>query len=178
MYLFFVCGYLFAFHYRSWCTGFRYWKIILLLYSLAYFAFNFTPYDSSGVVLISHNYAYMMIGNILKIILGITGSCLVLLMIYKLTFLLKNTWIEQIAVERGRYTLDIYLLNIILLETLGASLYKRLVELYNFNFLYAYGSIFEIIGTFVITFFMMEIIVLVGNFMNRNRLISKIFFYR
>ena len=120
----------------------------------------------------------MIVIDTLKIIMGVTGCYLVLLIIYKIMPLFSDSKLEYRAIEQGRFTLDIYLLNIIILEMISGPLYRRLVKIYDFNFFHEYGLIFEIISTFIGACIMMETIVFVGRMMNKNRYIAKIFFYR
>lgn len=85
---------------------------------------------------------------------------------------------ECLAAQRGQYTLDIYLLNIIILEMTAGPIYRKITTIYGSNFLHEHGLLFEIVATFIVTCVMMEIIVTVGRLMNQNRYMAKIFFYR
>ena len=179
MYLFFLGGYCLATYYKkdiqSCC---KYWKYILFTFVFAFWLFDNMPYEASGIILSIKDPMRMIIVDSLKIIMGVTGCYLTLLIIYRIMPFFANSKLERRAIEQGRFTLDIYLLNIIILEMISGPLYKKLVELYDFNFLHSYGLLFEIVSTFIGACLMMEIIVFIGRLMNRNRYLAKIFFYR
>lgn len=180
MYLFFIGGYCLATYYKkdfqSYC---KYWKYFLLTFVLAFCLFDYMPYEPSGIIVsIRKDPVRMIIVDTLKIVMGVTGCYLVLFFIHKIMPLFNNSKLEYRAIEQGRFTLDIYLLNIIILEMISGPIYRKLVKIYGFNFFHEYGLIFEIISTFIGACIMMEIIVLVGKMMNKNRYIAKVFFYR
>ena len=70
------------------------------------------------------------------------------------------------------------LLNIIVLEMIGGQLYHGIVDIYKFNFLHSYGVVFETISTFTLACIMMEVILFISKAMNKNKYVTKIFFYR
>lgn len=179
MYLFFVGGYCLAKYYKKdfqeYCN---YGKYFLGVFVVSFLLFDYIFYDPSGFMLSIKEPIGMIAAGTLKIILGVTGCYLMLLAIYKIVPFFSNSKLEYRAIEQGRFTLDIYLLNIIILEMIGGPLYRKLVKLYDFNFFYEYGLIFEVISTFIGACIMMEIIIFVGKMMNKNRYIAKVFFYR
>ena len=179
MYFFFIGGYCLATYYKNdfqvYC---KYWKYFLATFILAFVIFDYMPYEPSWFMFNIKEPIQMIVIDTLKIIMGVTGCYLVLLIIYKIMPLFSDSKLEYRAIEQGRFTLDIYLLNIIILEMISGPLYRRLVKIYDFNFFHEYGLIFEIISTFIGACIMMEIIVFVGRMMNKNRYIAKIFFYR
>ena len=75
----------------------------------------------------------------LKFILGLSGSFLSLALIHKYLPSLQSIWIFRRAAQEGRFTLDIYLLQVIIIEILGSHLYKIWLS-------YGYIDIFYIGG--------------------------------
>ena len=114
----------------------------------------------------------------LKILLGFSGSYIFLAGIYKMLPTIKGAWLYRRAVEQGRYTLDIYLLNIIVLEMIMGGWYQNYVRLTGSNPLYSHGLLVEIILTFIIAFVTMEIIIFMSKMINRSDLLRKVLFYR
>ena len=114
MYLFFVGGYCFAAYYKGGFVFFiKYWKLVFVTFILAFIVFDLMPYEPSNVILSRHEPFRSIVVSGLKLVMGVTGCYLILLIIYKMMPYFKNTSLECCAIERGRYTLDIYLLNII-----------------------------------------------------------------
>ncbi|SFI12806.1 Fucose 4-O-acetylase [Selenomonas ruminantium] len=181
MYLFFVGGYWLAVYYKkSFSTSIRYWKLVLMIFILSFVVFGIIPYEPSAFTFDINKYDFVgiVLIDVLKIIMGISGCFLILMIIYKIMPCLKGTSLECYAIEQGQYTLDIYLLNIIILEKICGPLYRNIVKYYQFNILHSYGILFEFISTLIVTCLIMIIITTVGKIMNKNHYIAKIFFYR
>ena len=109
--------------------------------------------------------------------MGVTGCYLVLFIIYKIMPYFKSTSLEYRAIERGRYTLDIYLLNIIILEMICGPLYRNFITIIGYNLLHSHGFVFELITTLIGERIMMEIIVSIDKIMNKNVILQS-FSYR
>ncbi|MBP3818117.1 MAG: hypothetical protein J6H31_07395 [Butyrivibrio sp.] len=180
MYLFFIIGFIFYNYFQSkllYLLKMR-WLIFLSIFIITFIVFDNLPFEPSGIIFFKDELLRSLIVFALKIILGITGTYLIFLSLYKIFPYLKNNFIVKLSVKRGRYTLDIYLLQIIILEIIGGRIYREILRLYEYNIIYQYGIIGEIIMTIVITSIFMEIVVFCGKVINRQRYMAKVFFYR
>ena len=142
--------------------------------------FNILPYEPSSF---TYNFRNQTIANVLSIdffktLLAYTGSFLMLFLIYKIRPCLNGTWLVKRAVDHGRYTLDIYLLQIIILEMIGGHLYKAYVKETGLNIIHSQGLLFEVVSTFICACIMMEFLVLVSVLINKNYYATKLLFYR
>ena len=178
LWLFFVGGYGLATYYsHDFVILKKYWKYFLVLFIIAFIIFDLM-YEPLDAMIRAHDFFKLIIIFGLKLTLGITGCYLALLLMYIFIPHFKSTKLERRAIEQGRYTLDIYLLNIIILEKIGGPLYRKFVEIFDYNIFHSYGLLFELIGTFLGACLMMEIIIFISSIMNENYYIAKIFFYR
>lgn len=180
MYVFFVLGYISFMYFNDYAFLFKYWKECLAVYIISFILFDCMPYEpnSFSINFYKYDFGELLVVDSLKLVLGIAGCYLMLLLVYRLFPFFKNSMFGRRAIKQGRYTLDIYLLNIIILEMICGPLYRRMVMEYSFNLFYKYGLLFEIITTFICTCLIMELIVMVSKLMNKNCYIAKLFFYR
>ena len=109
-----------------------------------------------------------------KTILGFLGSYIFLSVIRKIDW--RNTNVYQYILLRGRYTLDIYLLNIVVLERFLGGLYRKFVSIYQVNIFYEYGFLWEVLSTFVVSVLITELLFKIGQAMRKNRIIRAVFF--
>lgn len=128
MYLFFVIGF--------WTASYltkdflvkiaSYWKIVAGIFVVAYFSFSYMPWPPEDFQYNFHEQSFirLAVNDGLKFILGLSGSFLSLALIHKYLPFLQSTWIFRRAAQEGRFTLDIYLLQVIIIEILGSHLYK------------------------------------------------------
>ena len=180
MYLYFVIGYWIAAYLPKNPKQFLFiWKYILFAFIVAYLAFSNMPWPPEEVWFDYHNQSIMrlLINNSLKIFLGITGSYLALAFVYYMMPHIKDSWLLRRATVEGRFTLDIYLIQIILIEKLAGPMHRAWVkaggvDLFNFNMPE------RIIVTFITSLLFMELLVRLSKLFNRNRLIAKMLFYR
>ena len=181
MYLFFVTGFFVKFFYRGDLIALqKYWKQVLLTFITCFVIFNILPYEPSSF---TYNFRNQTIANVLSIdffktLLAYTGSFLMLFLIYKIRPCLNGTWLVKRAVDHGRYTLDIYLLQIIILEMIGGHLYKAYVKETGLDIIHSQGLLFEVVSTFICACIMMEFLVLVSVLINKNYYATKLLFYR
>ena len=178
MYLFFLIGYCLASYYKEYRDLMRHWRVFLIVFVASFILFDIMPYEPSGIIKDFHNPFRMFVVFCLKFIMGVTGSYLVLFIIYKIMPMIKNNVLNKRVIERGKYTLDIYLLNIIILELIGGKLYRYYITIYDFNLFYAYGLLFEVVSTFIVSCLIMEFIIFVSKWINKNKYMAKILFYR
>lgn len=181
MYLFFVIGFLFKFYYKGeYYSLLEHWRKVLFIYIVCLGLYNNMPYEPSSFILSFKKYTLenIIVVDFLKTVLALSGSYLMLFSVYKILPFLRGTWLELRAIEQGKHTLDIYLIQIIILETIGGYLYHNYVKETGLNIFHSYGFLFEIISTFVCSCIMMEIIVFAGRLANKNYYIAKLLFYR
>lgn len=127
------------------------------------FSLNFIKYSLRDLVLL----------DCVKTILGFLGSYIFL------TILSKIKWadsIYQYMLLRGRYTLDIYLLNIVILEIILGTAYRKLVSMYHVNAFYEYGLLWEVFSTFIVAVLITEMLFQIGQAMRKSAYIRAIFF--
>lgn len=181
MYIFFTTGFFIS--YSKISLPERKSKLVIIatiIYMVAFFSFDHMPYapDSFTINYHKHSIFELIHIDILKLILGFSGSVVILITGRALFPYIEKTWLVRRAVTEGRYTLDIYLLNIIILEMIASSIYRGMVNYYGMNPLHSYGVMDEIILTFISAVFMMELIILCSRILNGNKVLAKIFFYR
>lgn len=135
-----------------------------------------------GFTLNYHKYTIseILFADICKISLGFLGSYALLGIIWYFYRSVKNGWLYTRSVQMGRYTLDIYLLNIIILEMIGGGhVYPWLLQnVFHENILMQNGFFVELFSTFIVACLVMEIIVIARKILNEWKVTSKIFFYR
>lgn len=108
----------------------KYWKWGLVLFVASYIAFLNMPWTPEDFWYDYHHQSILqlVVNDSLKIILGVTGSYLALIFLYKLLPYMKETSLYHLAAKEGQYTLDIYLIQIIVIEKLLDPFYKQLVS--------------------------------------------------
>lgn len=194
------CAFIYSiapFMYLSFTTGFivhkyfneefynkvqEYTEVVCFAYIVIYMIYSFSSFSSMGWTINYHKYSLVsiLVADISKIILGCLGSFVVLGILWRLMNNIKKWRIYRRAVAMGQYTLDIYLLNIIILEIIGGRyLYPWLCKnIFHENVLMNHGFGFEVVSTFIIAYVFMEILVVISKVLNRYRWIAKLFFYR
>lgn len=180
MYLFFLAGYCFSIYCKKYILTYKFIFISIAVYLVCFYLFENMPYEPS---LFTFNYSkHTFIGvfviDILKILLGFSGAYIFFVGIYKILPAINGSWLYRRAVEQGRYTLDIYLLNIIVLEMIMGGEYQNYVRLTGSNPLYSHGILAEVIVTFILAVVIMEIIIFLSKMINRSNLLKKVLFYR
>lgn len=165
MYIFFVLG----FYVKQYINiiqiyffNFRYVIYAIIMYLTMYKVYVFLGIYAFHINIFKYDeFLSLFITDILKILLGIFSS-----LINKLK-------------EYGKYTLELYLLNIIILEyVLGGIVYSWIVKQYDYNIIQDNGFIFELISTFIITLIVMKILLFIINKIYKYPKISKILFYK
>ena len=125
------------------------------------------------------NFIELFITDILKILLGISGIYILMFIIWKISEIKRLKFLINKTKEYGKYTLELYLLNTIILEyILGQIIYNRIVIQYNYNIIQDNGIIFELISTFIIALIIMEILLFSISKIYRYPKISKLLFYK
>lgn len=182
MYIFFILGFYIK-QYIYIVKNFFCYKYLICVIFIYIIIYN--VYTSLGVYAFSINYLkhpdliILFINDILKILLGIVGIYILMFTIWKI----KNTKCLSIFISRakeyGQYTLELYLLNIVILEMiLGGIVYSWIVKQYDYNIIQDNGFIFELISTFIITLIVMKILLFIINKIYKYPKISKILFYK
>ncbi len=180
MYLYFVLGYWAGAYLHESAKHFLpLWKYALPIYILAYAAFCNMPWPPEDIWYDYHHQTILQlaVNDGLKVILGITGSFLVLVLLYHILPHIQEKWLYRRAIVEGRFTLDIYLLQILLVEMIFGNFHKTWVaaggiDLFNFNFLE------RTLATLIMVAIFMEILVFISKLINRNRLLPKVLFFR
>lgn len=117
--------------------------------------------------------------DICCLLLAALGCYLILVVVWYIGNEIKSTSIYDVIISRGKYTLEIYLLNIILLETIGGGyLYPWLCQPLGYNVMYHYGFLFELVGTFILACVAMEIIILAIKIIDRSAWLRKVLFMK
>ena len=182
MYIFFIFG----FYIKQYLHILKQYfvRFYYLIYAIFLFLIIYNVYESLGIYAFSINYLkhpnliMLFINNILKIILGIIGIYIVVFLIWNFSNIKKfNFFINKIN-EYGRYTLELYLLNIVILEMFLGVVYKWLVVRYNYNMIQDNGFIFELTSTFILSLIIMKILLFITNQIYKYPIISKILFYK
>ncbi len=180
MYLYFVFGYwIAAYMDRSVKRFLPLFPYAFVGFIVAYVVFCNLPWPPEDVWFDYHHQSVLrlVVNDSLKIFLGVAGSFLALVLGYYLQPYIKGRWLYRRATCEGRFTLDIYLLQIIIVEKLAGPWHKNWVacggmDLFNFNFAE------RVLMTFIVSVLFMECLVMIRKYLNRSRLLRKILFYR
>ena len=182
MYVFFVSGYCIATYLNvSQIQKARFfWKIALINFIFAYFIYNNLPWPLGHIEFNLHSLplAHIVTVASLKFILGFLGSYLTLIGIYFLLPYIQRLSVFREASQAGRYTLDIYLIQILLVERICGPWYRQMVDKIGFNYILQNGVLFEIAATFLIALIFLHVIIWISKLLNRSSICSKILFYR
>lgn len=154
--------------------------VSVIVYCILWVGLDIVPYEPKvfSINFLRSSVKQLIVVDILKLSLGLFGSHIFIGSMYKLYELLKGTIIERRAIKYGQYTLDIYLLNIVILEMMWGPFYRSIVTKFGVNYMHSHGLIWEIISTFIVSCLMFEFLIFVSRMMNKSSVIAKIFFYR
>ena len=181
MYFFFVAGYCLAAYVKSDFRSYiKYWKWVLVLFVASYIAFSNMPWPPEDFWYDYHHQSILRlaVNDGLKMILGITGSYLALVLMYKLLPYIKRTPLYHLAAREGQYTLDIYLVQIIIIEKLLGPFYKLLVSQSGVNWMNEYGLFIKIVSTLLLAAILLGFVIGISNLCNKNHYVSKMLFWR
>lgn len=120
----------------------------------------------------------LVVNDGLKMILGVTGSCLALIFLYKLLPYMRETSLYHLAAREGQYTLDIYLIQIIVIEKLLGPFYKQLVSQSGINWVNEYRLIVKVVSTLVLAAILLGIVMGISRLCHKNQYVSKILFWK
>lgn len=120
----------------------------------------------------------LVVNDGLKMILGVTGCCLALIFLYKLLPYMRETSLYHLAAREGQYTLDIYLIQIIVIEKLLGPFYKQLVSQSGINWVNEYGLIVKVVSTLVLAAILLGIVMGISRLYHKNQYVSKILFWK
>lgn len=183
MYIFFILGFYISKYIdriKIYFFDFRYVLGAICMYLIIYKIYVSLKVYAFSINFLKHpDFKILFINDLLKILLGIIGIYIIMFIIRKI----KNNRYLSIfmnkAKEYGKYTLELYLLNIIILEyILGHIIYKWIVAKYNYNIIQDNGFIFEFFSTFILSLIIMEICLFITNKIYKYPKISKILFYK
>ena len=182
MYFFFVVGFEI---YKSEKIGkiIKYKYMIIALYIGLYLLFCSIPYEP-----VSFNINIFKFGDdkvwdvfivdVLRVFMGICGGGSVLLVlweVYKKYHLRKfPKWFSNV----GKYTLQIYLLQIVILEQLLTQLYYFFAHRYEYNPLICNGVFFEVVATSFVAICVLVFIVYVVRIINKSPFVKTLLFYK
>lgn len=182
MYVFFVAGYCIAVYMKhTQITKLvHYWKVALLGFLIVYWIYNNLPWPLGSIDSGWRSFTPMHVITIalLRLILGFLGSYLTLIAVYFILPYVRNLWIFREACQAGRYTLDIYLIQILLVEMIWGPWYRNLVDKMGINYILQNGVLFEIALTLLIAMAFLHVIIWISKLLNRSSICSKILFYR
>jgi fucose 4-O-acetylase-like acetyltransferase len=82
----------------------------------------------------------------------------------------------HLAAREGQYTLDIYLIQIIVIEKLLGPFYKKLVSQSGINWVNEYGLIVKVVSTLVLSAILLGIVMGISHLCHKNQYVSKILF--
>lgn len=158
----------------------KYWKWGLALFVASYIAFSNMPWPPEDFWYDYHHQSVLqlVVNDGLKMILGVTGSCLALIFLYKLLPYMKETSLYHLAAREGQYTLDIYLIQIIVIEKLLGPFYKQLVSQSGINWVNEYGLIVKVVSTLVLAAILLGIVMGISRLCHKNQYVSKILFWK
>ena len=182
MYVFFVAGFWIAAYVEKdvLVKAASYWKAIAGIFLVAYLLFSYMPWPPEDFRYNFHEQSLfqLAVNDGLKFVLGFAGSFVSLALIHKYMTLLNGTWLYHRATVEGRFTLDIYLLQIVVVEIIGGHLHKLWLSRDGIDIFYLGGGIGRLIIPFLVTCIFMEIIVWISKEINARPILSKILFYR
>jgi hypothetical protein len=173
MYLFFMIGYCIDSYYKNSRLFLlvKYTPIIFIFYII-----SMSLYDCFYATNMSIIQRFLF--DIYRICNGILGCWIALSFTWKINYYIKSKWVIERILYAGRFTLDIYLIQIILLEIIGRIFYKKIVEFTDVNILSQYGVLSELILCFIISLAILEVIFIISRYINMNKFLSKVLFYR
>ena len=181
-YLYYITGYCAALYLTNFqiMSMRKYGKITITAFLLIYILYSNLPWPFEHFQANWHNFSFIRIGTVisLKIILGFIGSYVALFLIYQIYLKLQSTWLFRQAGRMGAYTLDIYLIQMILVERILGPVYRQWVGISGIDYLHTYGLFAEFIVTFFLATVLVEIISWISRLVNRNPELARILFYR
>lgn len=181
MYVFFVFGYCLSYYYDGSFFEFeKYWKFVLLIYVASFYLFDIMPFKPASFTInfFKISLTEVLVIDILKVIMALCGCYLIVLMLYIYLPKISGTQLASHIFYYGQHTLDIYLLQIIIVEVIGERFYYNYVEETGVNIIYAYGFWGELLITFVITVVMMLFLTFISDLINKNAFLTKVLFGR
>ena len=182
MYVYFVSGYFIAIYitHDQICKSAHYWKTALLGFIVVYWIYNNLPWPLGGIGSgwYSSNPIHLLIIALLRLILGFWGSYLCLMLVSVILPYIRSLQIFREVSQAGRYTLDIYLLQILLVEMIWGPCYRRIVDRVGFNYIQQNGVLFEIVISFLVAVVFLHVIILISKLLNYSSVCSKLLFYR
>lgn len=183
MYLYFMTGFIIAAYVQDIKKYIKYWPMVFVLFIGSYICFSNLPWAPLDFTLMYKKYTplNLIVNDILKLILGFTGSYLIMLIVYKMLIKCVNGKLIHKAAFVGTYTLDIYLLQIIMVEVIFRIVNNNYIIANGidlFNFTGCFGMLIRIMTTFVVSIIIIEIILAISKCINKNKVVSKLLFYR
>ena len=181
MYFFFAAGYCLAAYMKSDFRHYiKYWKWGLVLFLASYIAFSNMPWPPEDFWYDYHHQSilYLVVNNGLKMILGVAGSCLALIFLYKMLPYMKETSLYHLSEREGQYTLNIYLIQVIVIEKLLGPFYKQLISQSGINWVNEYGLIVKVVSTLVLAAILLGIVMGISRLCHKNQYVSKILFWK
>ena len=181
MYLFFVFGFwIAAYSWQDKMHFLTYWKQGLAIFVLTYLAFSYMPWPPMDFwyKLKDFSLVQLVINDGLKMILGISGSFLALVGVNRLDILIKKSKFYDWMTNQGRFTLDIYLLQIIIIEKLFGPWYQLLVRHSSVNWICDYGLLWKTVSTICVGTALLILIIFVDKILQRNAILVKILFWK
>lgn len=181
MYFFFALGFCLA---RYMETGFReymrYWKVAFVLFIAVYVAFSNMPWPPEDF---SYDWRHqsllqLILNDGLKLVLGILGSYLFLILLYRGMVFLRRTQIWDLAIIEGRHTMNIYLIQIVVIEKILGPAYREAVAYHACNWITQYGFLFKTVSTISLAAVILGVIIITNRLCIANHFVAKILFYK
>lgn len=181
-YLYFLIGFCLVIYLGDLKTAYwgKYGKVGFVAFLLVYFIYNNLPWPLGDIQSDWRHFSIFHVGTVafLKFFLGILGSYVALVLVHQLMPWLQGTWIFKRARLMGRYTLDIYLIQTILVEHILGPCYRNWITVSGTNYLHSMGIIFEAILTFFLSCLLLEVVVCISQMLNKSSFLSIILFFR
>ena len=181
-YLYYIAGYCIAMYLTNSkiVSLSKYGKEGVIVFLLTYALYSNLPWPFEHFQANWHSFSFIRIFTVisLKIILGFIGSYIALYLIYQMCMKLQSTWLFRKASRMGAYTLDIYLIQMILVERILGPVYRQWMDISGIDYLHMYGLLVEFIVTFSFAVVLIEIICWISRLVNKSPALSYFLFYR
>ena len=181
-YLYYIAGYCIAMYLTTSkiISLSKYGKAGIIVFLLSYVLYSNLPWPFEHFQANWHSFSFIRIFTVisLKIILGFIGSYIALYLLYQMCTKLQSTCFFRKASRMGAYTLDIYLIQMILVERILGPVYRQWMDISGIDYLHMYGLLVEFIVTFSFAVVLIEIICWISRLVNKSHALSYFLFYR
>lgn len=120
----------------------------------------------------------LILNDGLKLVLGILGSYLFLILLYRGIVFLRRTQIWDLAITEGRHMMNIYLIQIVVIEKILGPAYREAVVYHACNWITQYGFLFKTVSTISLAAVILGVIIITNRLCIANHFVAKILFYK